>query len=175
MGRGGAWLGDRDVGFSLLGGAEGGEGALARRQAGGGGGGAEQECFMFVEGRGEEDDANDGPGGAELSVWLGGRGAAARVEGERPQEPSAPTFTHACQSSSDRQQSLWKPETNGRERRHHLPLLSAGGRHRGRGPLLLEQNAPPCWLRLRWALKPQPSHITRGGRHPPRVPRQRSR
>lgn len=61
MGRGGVWFGDRDVGFSLLEVAEGGEGALARRQTGGGGGGAEQECFIFVGGRGEEDDANDGP------------------------------------------------------------------------------------------------------------------
>lgn len=140
MGRGGAWFGDRDVGFSLLGGAEGGEGALARRQTGGGGGGAEQECFMFVEGRGQGDDASDGPGGAELSVWLGGRGAAARVEGERPQEPSAPTFTHACQSSS-RQQSLWKPETNGGEEEDAITSHCSQPRNATGG------GAPCCWNR----------------------------
>lgn len=59
VGRGGVWFGDRDVGLV----AEGGEGALARRQTGGGGGGggAEQECLIFVEGREEEDDVKDGP------------------------------------------------------------------------------------------------------------------
>lgn len=58
MGRGGVWFGDSGVGFSLLEEVEGGEGALARRQTGGG---AEQECFIFVEGKEEgEDDVNDG-------------------------------------------------------------------------------------------------------------------
>lgn len=61
MGRGGVWPADGDVGFSPWLAAEGGEGALARRLAGWGGGGAEQECFLFVEGREEgEDDVRDG-------------------------------------------------------------------------------------------------------------------
>lgn len=97
-------------------------------------------------------DTHGGEEGAPLPGWREEvRRNHLQQQVDTVRHPPTSHWQHSC-------------KRNGRARRHHLPLASAGELHQRRVHLPTGQNPPRRWLRLLWALKDH-KHHTRHTRH----------